>query len=541
MNVVGVSRVHNSSVTLLIDGELIYHIDNERLSNIKYDKYPFAALSLLKDYVDHVDILAIAGVSNLVPVESFDSLDVYTTFIRQLGKSFYNNPIKVYNYGDRHHLTHAACAFYNSGFEDAVCIIKDGMGSEVFLNESTFIKGSSGRENMSVFTAAYPSEFNLIYREVSVPFKTDPVFDGTTLVVNALSEGMAFQKTSESFGFHSLDAGKVMGMSSYGKSAYKDIYKNDSINNTIFTINNSLLDTDLSLSFSDFQDKANFAHALQKETQEHVLKEILEVYKLTGNKNICLSGGYFLNCVANYYFKKNLPKEINLYIEPLSSDSGTALGAAKYAWHTEVKSKTINKQTTVYYGPKYDHKADPSDIDVTSKEVAELISKGKIVAVYQGGSEAGPRALGNRSILFDPRVKNGKDIVNTVKKREWFRPFAGSVLAECAHEWFDLAGMEDSPFMMYAVNVLPEKRKLIPAIVHVDGTCRVQTVTRKQNNNYYSLINDFYSITGVPILFNTSFNLAGDCIVETIEDAKRTLASSGIDYLYLPEFNKLIS
>lgn len=540
MITVGISRYHNSSVCLLKDNQVLFHIDNERLSNIKYDKYPFLALSKIKDYVDHVDVVAIAGLSNYLPSEKFSNTNIYVDYIRNLGKLFYNNDIKVYNYGDSHHLTHASCAFYNSGFKEAVCIIKDGMGSEFKIEDSRFLPGTYGRENMSVFTAKYPNEFNLVYKEISVPFKTEPIEYENIIVVNNLSEGMAFQKTSEAFGFHSLDAGKVMGMSSYGKEKYKNIYKNEGINNEIFTINTSLLDTSLSLSFNDFQDQADFAYALQKESQENVLKEILEVYKMTGIKNICLSGGYFLNCVANYYFKKNLPKEINLYVEPISSDSGTAMGAAKLAWYTETGSKKINKQSSLYYGPKNNINKNIGK-NTTAKKVAELLNEGKIVAIYQGCSESGPRALGNRSILFDPRIKNGKDLVNKVKNREWFRPFAGSVLLEYANEWFDLAGMEESPFMMYAVNVLPEKANLIPSIVHVDGTCRVQTVSKSQNTNYYNLIKEFYKITNVPILFNTSFNLAGDCIVETIDDAIETLKNSDIDYLYLPESNKIIT
>jgi carbamoyltransferase len=540
MIVVGVSRVHNSSVSLIVDGELVFHVDNERLSNIKYDRYPFLALSLIKDYVDHVDVIAISGVNGLVPIESFDDLDAYTTFVKGLGKTFYNHPLKVYDYGYNHHLMHASCAFYNSGFTKAACLIKDGMGSESVLKDKRFIKGTFGRENMSVFTAEYPNKFLTVYREVSVPFKTPPIFVDNTMVVNALSEGMAFQKTSEAFGFHSLDAGKVMGMSSYGKEKYKNMYKDNGINNDIFTINGSLLDTSLNMEFTDFQDQADFAYALQKETQENVLQEILEVRELTGMNNICLSGGYFLNCVANYYFKKNLPKDINIYVEPISSDSGTALGAAKLAWHTESQSLEVKEQKTIYYGPTPTTYTKSMGKNTTIGEVASLLAEGKIVAIYQGRSEAGPRALGNRSILFDPRVKDGKDIINGVKHREWFRPFAGSVLKEYAHEWFDLAGLEESPFMMYAVDVLKDKAEQIPSIVHVDGTCRVQTVTKEQNLNYYNLIEAFYKITNIPILFNTSFNLAGDCIVETIEDAKRTLTNSKIDYLYLPETNQLL-
>ena len=165
----------------------------------------------------------------------------------------------------------------------------------------------------------------------------------------------------------------------------------------------------------------------------------------------------------------------------------------------------------------------------------------EIVCLYQGRSEAGPRALGNRSILFDPTVVNGKDIVNEVKRREWFRPFAGTVMAEHASEWFDFRSRTDSPFMMYAVDVLAEKRDIIPAITHVDGTCRIQTVTGEQNPHYYELISEFNKIKNVPILFNTSFNLAGDPLVETVAEALETLKKSDLKYLWLPEIGKLLT
>lgn len=173
-------------------------------------------------------------------------------------------------------------------------------------------------------------------------------------------------------------------------------------------------------------------------------------------------------------------------------------------------------------------------------EVIRLLKEQKAVGLFQGASEAGARALGNRSILFDPRNPKGKDIVNTVKNREWFRPFAGTVLLEKANDWFDMAGLEESPYMMYAVDTLENKIDIIPAINHIDNTCRVQTLTQEQNPNYYELIKEFESITSVPILFNTSFNLAGDCIVETIQDAIDTVSKSKIDYLYVPELGVLI-
>jgi carbamoyltransferase len=177
---------------------------------------------------------------------------------------------------------------------------------------------------------------------------------------------------------------------------------------------------------------------------------------------------------------------------------------------------------------------------VTPSDVAKLIADKNIVALFQGRSEAGHRALGNRSILYDPRDPNGKDHVNIVKQREWYRPFAASVMLEHVHDWFDMAGLKESPFMMFAVDVIKDKQNLIPCVTHVDGTCRIQTVTKEQNINFYNLINEFYKLTSVPMLFNTSFNLAGEVIVETEEEAIDVIKRSKIEYLYLPEKQMLI-
>jgi carbamoyltransferase len=178
--------------------------------------------------------------------------------------------------------------------------------------------------------------------------------------------------------------------------------------------------------------------------------------------------------------------------------------------------------------------------NTTYKEVAQLIANKNIVTLFQGQSEAGHRALGNRSILYDPRNPNGKDYVNNVKNREWYRPFAASVMLEYATQWFDMGGLKESPYMMYAFPVLKGKSNLIPCVVHVDNTCRAQTVSQSQNLHFYNLISAFNDLTNIPMLFNTSFNLAGEVIVETKEDAIDTLNRSNIKYLYFPETQELI-
>jgi carbamoyltransferase len=163
-----------------------------------------------------------------------------------------------------------------------------------------------------------------------------------------------------------------------------------------------------------------------------------------------------------------------------------------------------------------------------------LVDREQIVAIFQGKSEWGPRALGNRSILFDPRNPMAKIIVNSVKQREDYRPFAGSVMLEHANDYFDMKQLKESPWMSFAIQAREKAYKDIPSLVHADGTCRIQTVTREQNKNYYELIEAFYNITGVPMVFNTSFNLGGEALVETIEDAITTCQKSQINYLYVP-------
>ena len=178
--------------------------------------------------------------------------------------------------------------------------------------------------------------------------------------------------------------------------------------------------------------------------------------------------------------------------------------------------------------------------NITYKQVADLIKNYHIVALFQGRSEAGPRALGNRSLLFNPISSISTTYVNTTKGREWYRPVAGSILLEHFEDWFDTYGIKESPFMSYAFEVKDDKKNLAPSIVHFDGTCRIQTVTKEQNYHYYNLIKEFYKCTGVPILGNTSFNLAGEPLVETLKEALETLQKSKIEYLYLPEQKKIV-
>jgi carbamoyltransferase len=382
----------------------------------------------------------------------------------------------------------------------------------------------------------------------------------------------AYEAVTEYCGFSAIEAGKTMGLFPYGKEndGIPKIYDRTSV---IPLVNRNLIIPTYpnsgkvnSLSFdalkqnpdenedaTKMQNRRDMAYAVQTQTQQRALELILQAVEMTGEKNVVVSGGYGLNCVANYFYLDKLKDMgINLYVEPISNDAGTAIGAALMFHRSLTQDESVlERSDDLYLGPKYNidtkevyaiskqYKADVTD--ATNEDVIKLITDKNIVAVYQGRSENGPRALGNRSILYDPTDPNGKEHVNMVKRREYFRPFAGSILEEDVHEWFDLRGMESSPTMMYAVNCQPGVEEKIPAIIHVDGTCRIQTVNREQNENYYDLIKAFKDATGCPIIFNTSFNLGGEPLVETLEDALWTLQQSDIEYLYLPEHNKLLT
>lgn len=502
--------VHDASTSIVKDGKLECHINSERLTHIKHDGDIRSSLKSLTERYN-------------IPKET----------------PIYNGGVDGMN---NHHLTHAFHSFYDSGFKKALCVVVDGMGSEVPIRDPQFLPNTYGRECKSVYVLEYPNKYSLHSRYISVPFPCDKIKieDNRTTVINSISEGLAFQKTCEKIGMNWYDAGKLMSLASFGQQEKYQIYEDDIISTNFFRVDN-LNKVELKLDLTTFDEVCDFALSLQKQSQENIKNYILDAVNQTGCTNVCLSGGYFLNCVANNYIRKNINKNINIFVEPVSGDDGVSIGAAKISWYSQTNSKRIFKLKSLYNGPKYDHDYDIKGDIVTAKDVAKVLSERKIVAIFQGRSESGPRALGNRSILYDPTDNDGKEKINKIKNREWYRPFAGTVLLEYAKKWFDMHNLKDSPYMMYAVEILKDKRNILPAISHIDYTCRIQTLTKNDNINYYKLINEFYVITGVPILLNTSFNKAGDTMVETIDDALKTFYESDIDHLYFPEKNMLLS
>lgn len=557
-NILAINPGHNGSAALLVDGVLVYYAEEERLSRMKYDGNPFRAmLECLTHF--HVDELIIGGTSPDLSKLPWTYEDAYTALTRK-----YNPNVKVTNMGHQHHLGHAAGAFYNSGFKTAVAVIVDGAGSvhSVQMDENT---ATAGFETESIYKCSYPQQFEPIYKRYA-DGSSRYFHNGIQEFDNSVTITKAYEAVSQYLGFGFIEAGKTMGLAPYGSfdSNIPELFVQGKGNKNVLQPMypaGALIDEnrfhylkrsqDPKLWHRDFTKvtkvDCNLAWRVQQETQTLVGDLIEVATKNTGETNVVIAGGYGLNCVANYYYLDRFPN-LNIYVDPISHDGGTSIGLAKLAWYAHSQNTNAIALTSIYLGAD---QLDNIDIEIAKSklklkknvyvdEVATLLADKNIVAVFQGRAEGGPRALGNRSILFDPRDANGKNFVNRVKGREWFRPFAGSVMQEYAHEWFEMRSLKSSPFMMYAVNVLPTKIDQIPAVTHVDGTCRIQTVSDKQNPHYYNLIKSFYHKTNVPILFNTSFNLAGDPLVETIKDAIDTVERSDIPYLYIPEKRYLL-
>jgi len=572
--IAGIALGHNAGVCLLKDGEIIFSVEEERLSKFKHDGGPLLSMMKILDYTDKLDYLIISHlIANPQDIKEYTVLEytrepLYQGFARRLGLIEQSKPLveqspQVINMVDNHHQCHSAIAFYNSGFQTAASVIVDSNGSSNMLTPN----GEIYYETESIFDCSYTKGIKTLYKKVHcTKGKSYLLPDNHNADLNETFEleadegpgiGKVWDAVTEFCGFHVNECGKTMGLSAYGapNPNLPDLFQNDTANKDLikaFYPYRSELNTN-KYNILDVLESADqdMAFKVQKETQEQVLKLIIKASEMSNNKNVVLSGGYALNCVSNYYYLDKLKEhDINLYVEPNSSDAGTATGAALLYHYRKGDINKRKRIESLYLGPEQKYTGyDVFQIidsyngqvnDASYKEIAELIKEGNIVAIFQGRSEIGPRALGNRSILFNPTIKNGKDIVNKVKKREYFRPFAASVMKEYAHDWFDMKGLKESPNMMYAVNVKEDKKNLIPAVLHVDDTCRIQTVNKNVNEHYYNLIEEFYKLTGIPLLFNTSLNLAGDPLAETLNDVMEILTDSEMEYCYMPEHATLI-
>lgn len=464
----------------------------------------------------------------------------------------------------QHHLSHASSAFLCSPYHSAAILTADGVGewATTSLGKGEASWGVRGKNNIDIFEQiSFPHSLGLLY--------------------SVFTAFLGFEVNEGEY--------KVMGMSAFGKPRYQDkIYKLIRFNrdgsfrlnmdyfsfyySTRHSYNKKFIalfgpPRDAHIPFmlgcsqhkenmrqscrqeiSDNQRFADIAASIQKVTEEAVINIAHHLHKHTGMENLCLAGGVALNCVANYRLLKETPFK-SIFIQPAAGDAGAALGASLYAWHIMLQHPRRSVLNDVYLGREY-HDGEIKDFLVNknipytyfpvSKELiryaVDALCDQKVVGWFQGKFEWGPRALGSRSILADPRNPTMKDTVNMkIKFREPFRPFAASVIAEHLDAVSSETKIEDgSPFkfMLYTIPVAGN----IPAATHVDGTSRIQVVTREDNPLYYQLIEAFYEQTGIPALLNTSFNLKGEPIVSSPLDAYSTFERSGMDLLILGSF-----
>ena len=588
ISILGISAFyHDSAAALLKNGEIVAAAQEERFSRKKHDaRYPYNAVK----YVLEEGNINLNEVNHIVffekPFLKFERLlETYMAFAPRGFKSFsLSMPIwlreklfqKKFLFDNlkqhdekfqdinkikfsEHHYSHAASAFYPSPFKEAVILTLDGVGEWA---TTTVAIGQDNKLKM-LKEIHFPHSLGLLY--------------------SAFTYYTGFKVNSGEY--------KVMGLAPYGKPKYKDLIINELIdlkNDGSFKLNMKYFDyaTGLTMTNNKFSSLFNhpvrdpkkdlltdfhmdIAASIQAVTEEVILrltKDISKEYKI---KNLCLAGGVALNCVANGKILNEKHFE-NIWIQPAAGDAGGSLGAALAYWHQELKKPRTDlkdKMKGAYLGPKYSNDLIKKKLDFlkakyikkspdeTSLLVAKELSNNKTVGWFQGRMEFGPRALGGRSILADPRSeKMQKELNLKVKFRESFRPFAPSVLREDVSSWFEID--YDSPYMLlvaevkkdiqvsmsekdeklFGIEKLNVKRSSIPAVTHVDYSARIQTVHKDTNQKYYNLINEFKKITNCPVIVNTSFNVRGEPIVCSIEDAFNCFMGTNLDLLVIEDF-----
>jgi len=587
-SILGISAFfHDSSAALIVDGKIIAAAQEERFSRVKHDsKYPYNAVK----YVLSESKIKLSEVDHIVffekPFLKFERLlETYLAFapsgfksfslsmpiwlreklfqknylyekLQQHDESF--NDIKKINFSE-HHFSHAASAFYPSPFEEALILTLDGVGEWA----TTTLAIGKKNEIKMIKEIHFPHSLGLLY--------------------SAFTYYTGFKVNSGEY--------KVMGLAPYGQPKYKDIILDNLIDlkeDGSFKLDMKYFDyaTGVTMTNKNFdnlfgqeprnplKDKLTQFHmdiaaSVQAVTEEVILKLTQSISKEYKIKNLCLAGGVALNCVANGKILSNKIFD-DIWIQPAAGDAGGSLGAALAFWYKELnkpREKYSDEMKGSYLGPKFNNK----EIEISLRslkaefeklsetelidKVAKEISNEKTVGWFQGRMEFGPRALGGRSILADPRSKNMQKELNLkVKFRESFRPFAPSILSEHVSEWFEIH--KNSPYMLlvaevkkniqikmtdddnklFGIDKLNIKRSSIPSVTHVDYSARIQTVHEETNPKYFKLLKRFNDLTNCPILINTSFNVRGEPIVCSIEDAFHCFMGTNLDILVCEDF-----
>ena len=581
--ILGISSFyHDSAATVIINGTVVAAAQEERFTRKKHDAgFPHNAISyvlkeanLTLDKIDHVVFYekpflkferlletyvanAPAGFNSFrmaMPIWLREKLFLKSMILNEL-KQYFNKFQKNKLLFSEHHFSHAASAFYPSPFQEAVVLTLDGVG------EWATTTVSIGKDNKLE-----------ILKELHFPHSLG-------LLYSAFTYYLGFKVNSGEY--------KVMGLAPYGIPKYKETILSkllDLKEDGSFKLDQSYFNyaTGLTMTNEKFsklfgqkirkietekltQFHMDIAASIQAVTEDIVLCMTRTLAKEYGIPNLCMAGGVALNCVANGKILQDGSFK-NIWVQPAAGDAGGALGAALGLWYNELNNKRIVNQSDsmkgAYLGPAFTNDVIEQELQTLGavfkklkdkeviNETAQAIVEGKVIGWFQGRMEFGPRALGTRSIIADPRLKNMQKLLNLkIKFRESFRPFAPSVLREDLNEWFDLDC--DSPYMLlvssvkkhiryelnnsekklFGINKLNTKRSKIPAVTHVDYSARVQTVHKDTNPKYYSLISKFKEITGCPVLVNTSFNIRGEPVVCTPTDAFRCFMGTELDIL----------
>ena len=547
------SYLHDASAALMRDGELLFATTEERHSRIKKDnRFPALSIAAALEFagIEFGDLDAVAFGWNRPGVTPLQTLRASLVGRLPRSRGYLAHSLKGIavelgsGNGRRglerafgaagnipvahidHHESHAWSAYAFSGFDDALVLVADGRGAW----QATTLYHGQGDQLRPIRTLAYPNSLGAFYE--------------------AFTDELGFQRHNDEW--------KVMGLAAYGEPTY-DLDDAMKITADGYEVNVELIggrswgdlramerrygprrDPDNSIG----SDDRNLAASAQHQLERALFAVVEDGVRRTGSRRLAFAGGVAMNSKANgRLLASGLIDEI--FVQPGATDDGTAIGAAVAGHRSIGLAIPRTRQTNTYLGPEFSNEEIAATIETykltghrvpnVEQVAAGLLADGHVLGWFQGRMEFGPRALGNRSILADPRYAEARDRVNaSVKFREGWRPFAPSCLAERAGEYFE--GCTDAPFMILTFDVLPEKRAVIPAVTHADKTARVQTVTRKANPRYHRLISEFAQITGVPVLLNTSFNLKGEPIVTEPKDAIRTFYSSGLDFLVMGDY-----
>lgn len=557
MNILGIScYYHDASACLLKDGKVIAAAEEERFTRKKHDtSFPINAISYcLKeagitskelDYIgfyekpllkferyisQHLEKFPWSYVSFLKSMPSWinEKLRVPTTIRKKLR---YSGPILFID----HHLAHAASSYLVSPFKKAAILTVDGVGEWA---TTTYGVGEENRIRM-LKEIKFPHSLGLLY--------------------SAVTAHLGFSVNNSEY--------KVMGLAPYGEPVYLDKFRKliDIKEDGSYRLDMSYFVYHYKMrmpgpkfirEFGPIRKKESeltpqhkdTAASLQRLTEEALFKMLNHLYRETKCKNLCMAGGVALNSVANGKIMKNTPFT-KVFIQPAAGDGGTSLGVAVYIYNSILGNKRVFEQKNAYLGPGYTTEEIRKFLQTNGinfsefkndremvKKTAKLIYNNNVVGWFQGRMEWGPRALGNRSILSNACNPKMKEILNTkVKHREAFRPFAPAVTAEDADKYFEME-MSEEPFMLFVYPIKKRYHSIIPAVTHIDGTGRLQTISKEQNERYYNVIKEFEKLSKVPILINTSFNIRGEPIVCTPEDTYRCMMGTGIDYLVIDKF-----